>query len=229
MIIHKQYLVSFFLVPLLSWSGSVAQSEANLHKKYNLAQALLQIEKRYHGSIIGELAEPIPQQVSIDESTGLDEQAALAAIASQCPGYIWHIRKGVVIFGDEKLLRSDGNPMNVRLPAYTIPSSLSEFKLTFPAAVESVGITKNGIGGLVTGIGLPDNISPRLNIREVKNTKAREILIDVATEANPLFSILILPSNHPTKLSLDNKGFLLWDLAAGPGLAKYETYVTRIP
>jgi hypothetical protein len=230
MTIKKQRSVSAIIIAALAIVGNIqAQNVEKQDSKTNAVQALLDIAKAYHRPIIGELVKPIPSAIVLDVIGKRNERDALVSLAAQCPGYIWYEKNGVIVFGNERLLRAPGNPMNAKLRAYTIPSNLSIFKLTFPGAVESAGSPSTGAGGFVNGFGLPEDLSPPLTVEEVKDMEARNIMIKVAAEVGDFFSVIILPSDKPTKSSLGDKAFIAWDIAGGRGVQKYNTPLSHSP
>lgn len=190
----------------------------------NLAEVLLTISTRFHISILGEMVAPIPVNLLLNLSVFKDGPQALDELVKEQPDYSWYSTKeGVVVFGQRKLLAAAGNPMNVRLKTYRMPTDLNIFKLTFPNAVATANDKAKAEGGVVTGIGLPPEMSPPLSKMVLNNVTAREVLIKVATDVGTLYSVIVLPTSQPKDLR--QQAFLTWDIAGGAALPKHRTFI----
>ncbi len=228
----KHYLgrvFSILSVMVLSASNAEAQGPPKQATGQFLSEALLTVARTYHVSVLAEVAEPMPTGIVLDGRAGATLRQVLEGVRRQCPGYRFEITHGTVIFGNVNLLKDPNNPMNQTLAQYTIPEDLSEFKLTFPGAVRSAQEHQQSVGGLVVGMGLPRELNPSLSKEVVQEVTARAILLKVAGEVGNLYSLLIFPSEHPTRKEMTDGGFFGWEIAGGPGLDSYKTYLHHRP
>ena len=194
-----------------------------------LPQALLLVDQTFHVSVLGEIVDPIPSNISMKFVPGASAYAALKGIVAQCPGYVLVKKEEGFIVAQKDLFVDRTNPMNEVLRDYLVPSNLRTFRLSFPNAVVNAQHGIYGFGGVFSGPELPDSLSPSLKEEQLHNQTAREVLLRVAGEVGNLFSILILPSPHPVKQMLRNDSFQAWEIAGGPGVASYATALKGHP
>ena len=216
---------------LVITSASLCDSQCQKRKQSsgNLPQVLLQIDQSFHVSVLAELVDPVPSNLSIRLGPESTAREALEKIVERCPGYVLIDRKEAFIVAQKQLFTDLANPMNQVLAYYQIPGNLAEFKLSFPNAVGASQQGVTGVGGFFNGLSLPEELSPPLKIESLHNVTARDILLRVAVQVRNLYSILILPSAHPEKQEHDNAAFLAWEIAAGPGIAEYRSYLSTYP
>ncbi|MBX6361904.1 hypothetical protein [Pseudacidobacterium ailaaui] len=215
----SRYFICVFAVATLC--SCQTSRDATFHG--NLPQALLMVDQHFHVSVVAELVDPVPSNLSVQIKPTMDASAVVTAIVARCPGYVWTRKDGVFLIAQKTLLRDSANPMNQVVPEYQIPNNLSLFKLSFPNAVAAAALHVSGSGGLLNGFSLPDNLSPSLIVQDLHNKTAREILLHVAREVGNLYSVLILPDAHPEKQRLANTDFRDWEIAGGAGIEQYKT------
>ncbi len=221
----RQRVVSTILVMLALVIHSSGQDTKNTAFQGNLPQALLLVSQTFHVSVLGELVDPVPANLTIQINKMDTARTMIVAIVRQCPGYMWLQKKGTFIVAQKQLYRDAANPMNQVIPNYQFPANLSIFRSLFPQAVVAAVHHMTGIGGIAHGFALPEDMSPPLTRREVHNLTARAILLEVAQDVGNLYSVLILPSAHPHKQKQDDTTFLAWEIAGGPGLPQYKSYL----
>jgi len=141
----------------------------------------------------------------------------------------WLEKGGAFVVAQKELFEDQANPMNEVLRDFEMPNDLGLFKLRFPNDVAKAHQGMHGFGYILNGAGLPQNLSPRLREEVLHSQTAREILLHVAAEVGNLYSILVLPSPHPVKQMLRNTSFQAWEIAGGPGLATYSTWLKGHP
>lgn len=217
------------LIVLLMSTACNGQRESVISIHGTLPQALLTVDQTFHVSVLGELVDPVPTDISAKIKIAKGPSAAMAAIMAKCPGYVWFKRNKAFVVVQKRLLKDPANPMNQVVPTYQVPSNLSSFRLSFPSAVGAAKQNVSGVGGLINGFGLPETLSPPLTVQVLHNMTAREILLRVAEEVGNLYSILILPNTHPVVAGRSDSDFLGWEIAGGPGINHYKPYLERYP
>jgi hypothetical protein len=194
-----------------------------------LPGALLFVDQTFHTSVLGELVDPVPSNISIHIDPESTAHSALVEIVRQCPGYELVSSKEAYLVVQNELFHDSANPMNQRIGSYQVPGDLAEFKLGFPNAVSAAVLGTSEGGALLSGLSLPKELSPSLNIELLRNVSARDILRHVAGEVGNLYSVLIFPNPHPAKERRQNKSFVGWEIAGGTGIAKYSARLTYYP
>jgi hypothetical protein len=196
----------------------------------DLPQALLWVDQKFHVSVLGEIVEPVPSNIVLEADCDSTATTALAAIVSQCPGYLWVRTGGTFVVAQKKLYRDSANPMNQVLPGFGIPDNLTTFELLFPNAVAAAAQHKSGRGGLLSGLGTTSQNPPvSLESRVLHHQTARAILVAVADQVGNLYSVVILPNSHPVKENQTNTAFAAWVIAGGPDVESYKVSITAYP
>lgn len=214
-----------------SWTQHPEEASQGVGKRVfrgTLPQALLLVDQTFHVSVLGEIVDPVPN-ISFKVGPGTTPNEALKEIVAQCPGYVLVRKHEAFIVAQNELFEDQANPMNQVLRDYLVPNNLRMFRLDFPNEIVKAQQGIHERGGVYSGPGLPESLSPSLKKELIHNQTAREILLHVAGEVGNLFSILILPSPHPVKQMLRNTSFLAWEIAGGPGLATYTTALKGHP
>ena len=201
---------------------SACQGATGIEYQGTLPQALLLVDQTFHVSVLGEIVDPVPRQISIQNIKASTPQAVLASIVSQCPGYVLVNRKGAFIVAQKDLFEDPSNPMNAVVRDFQVPGNLSDFKLGFTSAVGNAQQGIQGFGGVWNGATLPESISVPLEEEVLHNQTGREILLHVATKVGSLFSVFSLPTAHPHEQMLRNSSLQVWELAGGPGVLRYK-------
>jgi len=221
----RQRVVSTILVMLALVIHSSGQDTKNTAFQGNLPQALLLVSQTFHVSVLGELVDPVPANLTIQINKMDTARTMIVAIVRQCPGYMWLQKKGTFIVAQKQLYRDAANPMNQVIPNYQFPANLSIFRSLFPAVVDTAVKSPPGIGGIINGFGLPKDLSPSLTVQELHNQKARDILLRVSEEVGNLYCVLVFPSVPLPKPKRDESAFPAWEIAGGPGLPQYKSYL----
>jgi len=190
---------------------------------------LLFVDQTFHVSVLGELVDPIPSNVSVQVGPKSTARVVLEEIVAQCPGYVLLAQKGPFIVAQKQVLKDSANPMNHTLRNYQVPSNLSEFKLSFPTAVGASEQGVSGTGGMINGFAPPKEVSAHLKVEQLRDLTAREILTHVAEEVGNLYSVLILPSVHPEKEKHEHATFRAWEIVGGAAVAQYNSQLSGFP
>ena len=217
------------LILAIASPGCNCQDIGNTTFHGTLSQALLLVDQTFHVPVLGEIVDPIPSNISLNLSSANTAPAALKTIVAQCPGYLLVRTDRAFVVAQKELFEDPANPMNEVLRDFEMPNDLGLFKLRFPNDVAKAHQGMHGFGYILNGAGLPQNLSPLLKEEVLHSETAREILLHVANEVGNLFSILILPSSHPIEQMLTNTWFRAWEIAGGPGMTTYTTWLRGYP
>ncbi len=212
--------VTVLLLGSMSIGGQVQRTPSPIAG--NLAYVLLKIVEAYHVSVLGELVQPIPKQVILKSSDLTSAQSALRALALQCPDYIVLNRNNVFLFINSQILVDPTNPMNTVLHHVNMPQDLSWLKVTLPNLILGARQGVAGPGTVISGIGLPPALSPKLKPETFPVVTARDLLVKAARSVGNLYSAVILKTPHPKYTNPSQNVLFDWDLAGGPGI---DTYV----
>lgn len=210
----------FSTITLMLWfTMYCSQAMPQCLKTKSLVQALLEVTKARHASIIVEALIPVSAKVVMPPSEG-STSAMIKFIVDQCPGYTFSSQGGTFVVLNSEVAKSSRSPLQTELRTYVIPWNLADFKLSFPNAVASARSGLSGVGGLISGITEGDDRSSPLTTAEVRNTSAKTILLRVAKETGDLF-VVIFVQRLPKGASLP---FTVrgWEIAGGKGLSTFR-------
>jgi hypothetical protein len=124
-------------------------------------------------------------------------------IVRQAPGYQWEAKGKAVHFYNKVLRDTKFNFLNLRFARFTMPSNLSEFKLSFPE--REFGLLQGYSGGGIATIAVGDTILQKdlLQRTTIENVTGREILFKAANESPTFFSVIVFPNANPTKKQME--------------------------
>ena len=218
----------YVAVLLFFLASSACESQGGKSTSFHggLPQALLFVDQTFHVSVLGELVDPIPINVSVQVGPKSTAHVVLEEIVAQCPGYVVLPQAGVFIVAQKQVLRDSANPMNQILKDYQVPGNLNLFKLSFPSAVAASEEGVSGIGGMINGFSAPGGVSVPLRVERLRNLTAREILTYVAKEVGNLYSVLVLPCVHPEKEKHEHATFRAWEIVGGGAVAQYNSQLS---
>jgi len=202
------------LVLTRAYPASGAQNgpinEAIRHESISadLANTLAQVAWLSHLPMIAELAQPLPK-IQIAEGTH-SAQDLLQEVVRQAPDYQWEAEDKAIHFYSRKLRRERFNFLNLKFPRFTIPSNLSELKLTFPTLEIGLLDGMSTGGAAISGFG--DATLEKNSLRQVtlENVTGREILLRVANESPTFFSVIVFPNAKPTKTQAEREVNINW-------------------
>ncbi|HET7890438.1 MAG TPA: hypothetical protein VFL34_02895 [Candidatus Sulfotelmatobacter sp.] len=166
----------------------------------NLAEALAEVAWRSHLPLIAELAQPLPR-IEIPEGTYVVKDL-VQGIIRQSPAYRWESDGRAIHVYDTKLRGARFNFLNLKFERFIMPPNVSEFELTFPT-LES-GRLQGMLGGsAISGFGDPSLQEYSLPPATLENLTGREILVRVANESPTFLTVIVFPSENPTKRQME--------------------------
>jgi len=167
----------------------------------DLANSVAQVAWLSQMPVIAELAQPLP---TIQIAGGTHSlRYLLDDIVRQAPGYQWEAKGKAVHFYNKVLRDTKFNFLNLRFARFTMPSNLSEFKLSFPE--REFGLLQGYSGGGIATIAVGDTVLEKdlLQPTTLENVTGREILLKAANERPTFFSVIVFPNADPTKKQME--------------------------
>jgi hypothetical protein len=158
----------------------------------NLAEVLRFVSEQYRVPVIGELLFPVPTNLAIE--SGEDSAiGVLSKLIPQISGYEYEVIAGHILHVYEHdVVSAKGSPLNIQVKHFTMPPTLSDFKLTLPAALNSArkGLPTRGL--VISGFPSTDMEKKKLEPRDFSDVSGRELLILAAEDAPDFYSLIVL-------------------------------------
>lgn len=167
----------------------------------DLANALMRVAWLSRVPIIAELAQPLPS-VDVSQGTYIVKDL-LDGIARQSPGYDWRVEGKAVHFYSKRVKDAKSNFLNLRFPEFTMPSSVSHLKLTFPGREFALFEGSPGGSMIIEGFGDPVLEGDSLQAKRLENVTGREILVRAVDERPTFATVLIFLNDDPTKKQVE--------------------------
>jgi hypothetical protein len=161
-----------------------------------------------HVPIIAELVWPLPE-IPTAEGTPLTPER-LNELVQQSPGYEWKMEGKAVHFYQRKLRRARCNFLNLGMSTFTVPPNLSDMKLWFPGWAIGLLEGYTPAGGAISGF--PDGLLEKEKLQEaaLHDVTPLSALIYVANESPTFYTVLVFPSDTPTKTDAEERVVWQW-------------------
>jgi hypothetical protein len=190
----------------------------------DLVRILAFIAGTFKVSVLGELAQPYPNEVRVPAGRHTLEQT-MNLVIQQCPEYRWRSEDGTLWVYRKSLLDARANFLNLRLKVFRMPDNLGDLKRFLPMDIQ---VAEGKGGGVTAGGPTPDQTSAKLSPEVFKNISVRDALIRAATEQK-VFCLFLFPNGNPTTEAEGNDALGSWFLTTVDSLATTPPYLRSMP
>ena len=204
---------------LWAQAQQTSQSHVSDSSQSDLANALAHLAVRSRTPLLAELAQPLPR-VALRPDAPLNKDT-LDELVKQAPTCKWTMEGSVVHFYDKKLKTAENNLLNLHFRTFTMPRNVSDLKLWLPG--RAVGLLQgiDAEGGAISGF--PDSALANDNLQQIslRDISPLQVLLHAAKQSPSFYTIIVFPSDRPTKSQAERQVSWYWGSLRAPAAAIY--------